>query len=167
MRIAAVRGSWPAANVRWLIWWGYTLLWTAALLVPVPDRPPGIPEDVWSYQIKVLFAKSLHVAAYAVFTMLSGWLGLSVRGRWLMVGFLIGHAASTEFLQWLLPTGRTGCVRDVLLDVLGISIGLVLSRKLWLGSSSGECRPVLHGTPPQPQGQQQRRDQDQDAAVLR
>lgn len=121
---------WPARSVRWSIWLIYVVSWSAALLVPVPVKPRE-NSALLHPLVLFLFSKSLHVAAYALLAVLSGWLRLRGRACWLMMAFLLFHAAATEFLQWLLPTGRTGCVRDVVLDAVGIGLGMAITWKWW------------------------------------
>jgi VanZ family protein len=113
--------------IRWLIWSTYAVAWTTALLVPLPEMPPatGLHQPLPRF----LFAKTVHVSAYALFTILSAWLRTS--HRWLLLAFLVAHAAGTEILQAILPTGRTGCIEDVGIDLIGITIGVMLSWRWW------------------------------------
>jgi VanZ family protein len=124
----------PAAPVRWLIWAGYVTAWTAALLVPVPVEPDT---GLRSPAVLFVFAKFVHLSAYALLAVLTGWLRAPGKYRWLLLAFLPAHAALTEFLQWLLPTGRTGCIQDVLLDLVGISVGMALSWRWWRAAWTG------------------------------
>lgn len=115
---------------RWrLALWGlYVAAWTTALLVPVPIKPAtaeGVERVYW-------FGKTLHVMAYAVMTGLTGWLPVPRGRRWLFLLFLSAHGCITEYLQWLLDIGRTGCWSDVGLDHLGIALGLAVTFRLWL-----------------------------------
>jgi VanZ family protein len=127
---ASLAREWrPARRVRWVVWGAFVLAWTVALLVPIPAKPAALPQEWW--ELKFYFAKSLHASAYAFLAILSAWLHVARPRRWLLLLFLVGHAAGTEFLQWLLPTGRTGCVSDVGIDVLGILVGTALSWKWW------------------------------------
>jgi VanZ family protein len=137
----------PPSSVRWLIWSAYAVAWTTALLVPVPEMPAatGLQEPHYRF----LFAKTVHVSAYALFTVLSAWLLVSPRYRWLLIGFLVAHAAGTEILQALLPTGRTGCIEDVGIDLIGIALGLALSWRCWRSAVTpapvhdpGPCPPA-------------------------
>jgi hypothetical protein len=61
--------------------------------------------------------------------MLTGWLVVRQRTRWLLLALLFGHACGTELLQYLMDVGRTGSVRDVGLDWLGIALGVALTWK--------------------------------------
>jgi VanZ family protein len=106
------------------VWTLFATAWSIALLVPIPIHPgPGLrtPEVLFTV------AKATHVSAYALFAILTLWLPLRGGLRWGLVGLLPCHGAVTEFLQWSFPSlGRTGSVRDVIIDVVGISLGLGL-----------------------------------------
>jgi len=111
-------------GIRWTVWLLFAAAWTTALLMPVPVKPDtglGSPAVLYG------FSKAVHLSAYALFAILTAWLPVRGTARWLLLAFLPVHAAGTEFLQWLLPMGRTGCVVDVGLDVLGIGMGMGLN----------------------------------------
>ena len=122
-------GAHRRRRLRWLLWLVYVTAWTTVLLVPIPPKPPGLPDEWW--QLKLYFAKGLHVLAYTLLTVLTAWLRVPGRRRWLMLAFLPAHAGLTELLQWLLPTGRQGCLRDVGIDLIGICLGVALTWKWW------------------------------------
>lgn len=119
---------------RWLACAIFVILWTTALVLPFPD--PGS----WPVQLtpsrKFLIAKTCHVSAYALMTILCGWLRVPVRFRLLLLFFLMAHAAATEWIQ-LNISNRTGTVDDVVLDHLGIAIGLAVSWKWWSKKEAG------------------------------
>jgi hypothetical protein len=120
----------PSLSVRRWLWLLFTIAWTIALQVPKPFKETGYPpidEGLFT------FSKTVHVAAYAVFTVLSAWMALPVRYRWLLLVFLIGHAMLTEYVQYLLHDicGRTGQWSDVGLDAIGIGIGAACTWKSW------------------------------------
>jgi len=119
-----------APNRRWLVWSGFVVLWTTGLLLPAQafENLPG-QETIASKKFPI--GKSLHVAGYAVMTILSAWLHLAPRYRWILVFFLMGHATATELIQQGVE-GRTGSLRDVALDHLGVMLGLLLTWKWWL-----------------------------------
>jgi VanZ family protein len=122
-----------AAVVRWLIWTFVIIAWTVALEAPVPiPESPGSGSSVLT--ARMLFSKSLHVAAYAFLTVLSAWPRLPTRYRWLMMFFLMAHATATEVLQVALHEwcGRGGSLWDVALDQIGILIGFVIGWKWWM-----------------------------------
>jgi VanZ family protein len=122
--------------VRWAVWVGFLLLWSTALLVPNPLDPFNryvlggneLPEDA-SFWI----AKSVHVAAYAIAAILTGWLRVRSPWRWWLLAFWFVHACATELGQTFVPS-RTGSLRDVALDWCGLLIGLALSRRWWRSS---------------------------------
>jgi hypothetical protein len=119
----------PATPLRWLVWSVYAAAWTAALLVPVPVQPE--PTGLKSPDVLFYFSKAVHLSAYAVFAVLSAWVGAPLPYCRLLLASLFVHAAGTEILQALLPTGRHGCVSDFFLDSVGIAIGVALSWKWW------------------------------------
>ncbi len=117
----------PGHLVRWLIWLGFVTVWTAGLLSPQPVELAKrfLPEDS-------LFSsfKSAHVTCYALMAILSGWLRVTPSRRGWLLLFLSGHAFATELLQQFVP-GRTTSFFDVLIDHVGVLIGLALTRKWW------------------------------------
>jgi hypothetical protein len=110
------------------VWLAYFALWTGGLLLPMPSDGAGtLP---WLTPYKVVVAKSLHVAAYAGLAVLGGWLRLPCRFRWVLLFVIMVHAPATELLQTRIE-GRTGTLKDVGLDHLGIGLGLLVSWKWW------------------------------------
>ncbi len=115
---------------RWLLWCVYVLLWTTVLVLPgapIDKLAPDI-SIIWKYFI----AKTGHVAAYALWTILSGRPPVPARFRWLLVFVLMAHASGTELLQMLYVPGRFGHLVDVGFDHLGIMIGIALTWKWWI-----------------------------------
>src|SRR5207249_10590864 len=98
-------------RLRWSLWVVYAALWTAALLtqLPLAARDAVLPADFGFPAGKVL-----HVAAYAVFTILTASLPVALRWRWTLLAFLSLHAMATEYLQQFVD--RSGSWRDVGLD---------------------------------------------------
>jgi hypothetical protein len=88
------------------------------------------PGTVQETGLLFILAKILHVVAYAGLAILSGWLRLPCRWRWVILFIIMAHAPVTELLQ-LNIEGRTGTLRDVGLDHLGIGLGLLLTWKWW------------------------------------
>lgn len=88
---------------------------------------------------RIIVAKTVHVLVYTVFAMLSGWLRIDPRYRWLMMFFLMLHAWGSEMLQELLYPicFRGGSLIDVGLDVVGIVLGVGLTWKWWTAGPSG------------------------------
>lgn len=77
------------------------------------------------------FSKSLHVISYALLAILSGWLRVPWRSRWLLLVFISAHGFGTELLQNFVVS-RHASLRDVALDHLGAVLGLGVSWKWWL-----------------------------------
>ena len=131
---------------RWLIWLIFGILWTWALLYPDPEglvralfladaedanEVEPFRRELFHAIISGTFSKTLHVLAYTVFTVLSGWVKVPWRFRgWLLV-FLSLHAFGTEFLQSFTAT-RHPSLRDAGLDHLGIVLGLGLAYRWWM-----------------------------------
>ncbi|MDN5860863.1 MAG: VanZ family protein [Pseudonocardia sp.] len=71
--------------------------------------------------------KLVHLATFGalVFT---GRLARIPRGR--LVAGLVGYAVASEVLQGLLPIGRSPDPVDVLADVLGIAVGVLVARRV-------------------------------------
>jgi VanZ family protein len=119
-------------KLRWVIWSGYAVAWSLALLTP---QPIHMRDAVLSERPATYSSKILHIFAYLVFTVLSGWLRLPVPHRWFLLAFLSLHAVATEFLQQFVPL-RTPSVQDVAFDHLGIFLGLLVTWKWWAGMSA-------------------------------
>lgn len=93
--------------------------WTIALLSPVPQDSA---EKVLGGQFGLfLFAKSVHVGAYAFLAALGATIVLLGRRWWWVLPALVVHGAVTEYIQQFV--GRGSKVADVGLDTLGIAIG--------------------------------------------
>ena len=126
------------ARWRWLVWCAFLLLWSVALLVPDPFDPFQryvLRGQEISQETSFLMAKSLHVTAYAIAAILTGWLRVPGIWRWVLLAFWSLHAAATEAVQLLVP-GRHGSLRDVGLDHIGLVIGLVISWRWWRSNSA-------------------------------
>jgi VanZ family protein len=113
--------------LRWLLWGTYVTAWTTALLTP---QPVDVADAVLPTATSFFFAKSLHVGAYAMLTVLSGWLPLPARFRWLALVFVSVHAWGTEFLQGFVPA-RYPSLLDVGFDHLGILVGVAVTWRWW------------------------------------
>ena len=118
--------------VRWLIWLIFVIAWTIGLEMPFPP-PEEMPGNDFIWSNKVFFAKGMHVLVYAVLTVMSVWVPLPARYRWLMMFFLMGHAWGSEMLQEALESycHRGGKLSDVGFDVIGIILGVLISWKWW------------------------------------
>lgn len=124
---------------RRVAWWLCVLVWTAGLLTTMPAH---VNRSLFPAPLGFSVSKTVHVTAYAFLCALIPFLG--TRG-WALLGFLSFHACATEFLQQWVPE-RSGSLRDVGLDHLGIVLGLMLSWRWWLpvasGSRSSPCAPT-------------------------
>lgn len=125
------RGQRCGPVLRKYIWLLYTVAWTAALLTPHPVR---IADALLSEEDAFYASKILHVSAYAVLAMLSGWVRAPVPWRPWLLGFLSAHALGTEFCQRFVPL-RYPSWTDVGWDHLGIVWGLVVSWRWWVRES--------------------------------
>jgi VanZ family protein len=123
----------PTARWRWVVWVAFLCVWSVALLVPDPIgfllayKPKGIKV---THEMTFLMAKTLHVTAYAIAAILTGWLRAPGSWRWVLLAFWFVHAGATEIGQLFVP-GRTGSLRDVGLDHFGLIIGVAISWRWW------------------------------------
>ena len=126
-RIAKSNPATPS-TWRWLLWTVFLIVWTTALLT---TEPVHIARAVLAPPAILPTAKLLHVSAYAFLAVLSGWLFVPARWRWVLLLFMCLHAFGTEFFQQFVPE-RGPSLRDVGIDHIGIAIGLALSSRWWL-----------------------------------
>src|SRR5438067_1101160 len=110
-------------RVRWAVWALYVVAWTRSLLVENPVR--GVVDPALAFKL-FLFSKTVHVTAYALFAVLSGWLHVRRPHRWLLLAFMSLHAFATEYGQHFFVT-RHPSLRDVGLDHAGIALGVLLT----------------------------------------
>lgn len=96
--------------------------WTIALLSPVPTESAErtLGSAFWVF----IFGKCLHISAYAFLAVLGGTIVLLGRNREFVFLGLVAHGIITEYVQQYV--GRTGSLRDVCLDAVGISIGWIV-----------------------------------------
>ena len=119
---------------------------TLILKILVPDSDSLDPEAKWELEHKVSFVvrKTAHLTEYAVlgFALLLHVMALQLKLKIRFPGlsaFLVGmlYAVSDEVHQLFVP-GRSGEGKDVLLDSVGVLLGvLILS---WLRSLQGKRR---------------------------
>ena len=113
--------------MRWVIWGVYVIAWTTALLTTQPVKWERLALPNWAGYPT---AKGLHVSAYALMTILTGWLRAPGRWRWLLLVLVSCHGMGTEFCQQFVPE-RHPAWQDVGWDHLGILLGLALSWRWW------------------------------------
>lgn len=113
-------------------------LWTWKLLEPHPV-PEELRDGLERAGLSFLAAKTLHAAGYAFLTILAFTLPVPRRWNHFLVFLLVLHGAATEIGQTFVPN-RTGRVRDVLIDWLGIGLGL-LAIYAWRRSAVAERTP--------------------------
>lgn len=109
--------SWPAIHLA-----AFALVlvaWTVALLSPVPHD--SAKKVLGSEFGLFLFAKTVHVSAYAFLTVLGGTVAAFGRRWWWVLPGLVAHGAVTEYFQQFV--GRGSRVEDVGLDSIGIAVG--------------------------------------------
>ena len=114
-------------------------LWTWKLLEPspLPERiAEGIPTD-WKFWL----AKLLHASAYAYLTLLARWLPIRRAIFWCVVVLLALHGVGTEIGQTYVPN-RHGCVRDVIIDWVGVGMGLGVVRWWEVRRSHSSAPPI-------------------------
>ncbi len=115
---------------RWLVWCVVVVAWTIALLTTPPVH---VAKSLLAPPMIFPASKLLHVCAYALVAVLSGWLQVTFRFRWLLLVFMSLHAMGTEFFQQFIPE-RGPSLWDVGIDHIGIVIGLAVSWKWWWNS---------------------------------
>jgi VanZ family protein len=111
-----------------LLWSVLLVLWTAALLRPEPVQ---LADAVLPQHVEFPVSKLLHVGAYATLAALVMLLRPLGRGRWLLLAVLSLHGMGTEYLQQFVEL-RGPSVRDVVLDHIGIMLGVIVAWKGWL-----------------------------------
>jgi VanZ family protein len=100
-------------------------LWTWKLLEPNPV-PEALSEHLKG-DVRFAAAKSLHACGYGFLTLLAVTLPVPNYWRWFFAGLLALHGVATEIGQTYVP-GRTGSVRDVLIDWVGVGLALLVWR---------------------------------------
>jgi len=113
--------SWPAIHVG--VFAFFLTAWTVALMSPVPHD--SARKVLGSEYGIFLFAKTVHVSAYAFLAVLGGTAAAFGKRWWWVLPALVAHGALTEFFQQFV--GRGSRVEDVGLDSIGIAIGGLLT----------------------------------------
>lgn len=132
-----------------VVFWIGLVVWTVLLVRPTTTFQPVSDELAsWSDLLPFLVSKALHLTAYAGLAATALWL---FRRRWWVVAAVAVHAVVGEVGQYAgnewYATGRTGTVKDVLIDWVGIGIGCGLwwvVRKA-VGRGDGRRPPEVFG----------------------
>lgn len=103
-------------------------LWTWKLVSPSPV-PDELRARLAELDLTFVAAKALHLSGYALLAALAGTLPVPRYGRAFLVGLLVLHGVATEVAQ-LFVENRTGKASDVLIDWIGIALG-ILAVQLW------------------------------------
>ena len=99
------------------------LLWLLVIFFVSHQPSASIPDyGPWDLLIK----KAGHLLAYGVLALLAKWVGFSTRSSLVLV---LAYAASDELHQRYIP-GRHGNILDVLIDMLGAVLALLLAHYL-------------------------------------
>lgn len=115
--------------IRWLIWLGFTTVWTVLLLLP-GEQYANAGVETWPPMMKIYATKGAHLLAYTLMAFLSGWVRLPVRYRFMLLFFVMFHATYTELLQMNIQ-GRSGSLEDVSLNEAGVLLGLLAGWRWW------------------------------------
>lgn len=102
---------------------------------------PGKRQAAFAAKIDYPVRKAAHASEYALLGILLTGAIMDIRKPWkrqLLACFLIGaaYAASDEFHQLFVP-GRSGQIRDVMIDSAGVAAGIILA---CLAIKAFQCR---------------------------
>ena len=102
---------------------------------------PGKRQAAFAAKIDYPVRKAAHASEYALLGILLTGAIMDIRKPWkrqLLACFLIGaaYAASDEFHQLFVP-GRSGQIRDVMIDGAGVAAGIILA---CLAIKAFQCR---------------------------
>jgi hypothetical protein len=118
-------------RIAFWVFWPMLALWTWKLVEPKP-LPESI-DDLFSglALLRLIASKTLHALSYAFLTVLAGyWLPKRRPILTFALSLLMLHAVATEIIQTMVPN-RSGRATDVLIDWMGISLGLAIARTKW------------------------------------
>lgn len=114
-------------NAIQFVFWSALLVWSWLLVKPNPFGDLAEKLASWYDLLPFLAAKTLHMSGYAFLTV-TGLAGVTGRWRWAMAALVIVHGPLSELAQYYgniwYDTKRGGCVRDVIVDWVGVAIGL-------------------------------------------
>ena len=119
------------------IWAGSFAAWTAALLIPIPS---GAVRSVGGAGPSFWISKVMHVGGYAVLALMTAFLPVRPKLRWVCLAALVLHGGLTEYLQQFVQRGSSW--RDFGLDCLGCVLGTLLAGARWYHSFSES--PQVH-----------------------
>lgn len=155
--------TWP--RLRWAVWLTAFAGYTYLLVVPQEWLPEFLRATTGTkITEEFTIGKLLHAIWYALFTLTAYWLPVRRRGWLWCLTVLSFHGFATEYVQTF--TGRNGRWLDVLIDHIGIAVGLVLCG-LWQGIRTWNgVRGRPERVPPPPQVQQHAGREDADADPL-
>ncbi len=134
---------WSRGVVRWSVWWSLLALLTWALLSP---QPPRVAQALLPEEMTFSASKAVHICAYAFLTLLVLWLPATRQQRVALWLVLASHAVLTEVGQTFVP-GRHGSIYDVGINLLGLSLGLVVSYLLTRSSQPTTLEPRSPSVP--------------------
>ncbi len=117
-------------QTRWILWLFVLAVWTVALLRPEPAQ---FHRDYVSPWTDWPVSKFVHVGAYAFLAATAAGLPLPRGRRWLLLLILSLHGMLTEYFQTFVSL-RTGQWSDVLLNHLGIGLGVAIAWRWWVSS---------------------------------
>lgn len=103
---------------RWIV----VILWMCLIFYwsSIPDLGSGL-EVLWD----TILRKGAHISEYAILAWLVSWAWGGAKRHWYIVAFCLTYAASDEIHQ-LFIRDRSGQVIDVVVDTVGIVIGIIL-----------------------------------------
>ncbi len=122
------------------------LIWTWLLVKPQPV-PESLVGGVSWFDPELLFfvlAKATHFSVYAGLAIIGGWLVRDHRNRMVLWCLLIVHGIGSEVGQMIgdmyFETKRHGCIRDMLIDAVGVTFGALAIR--WYFSHKNSVRTL-------------------------
>jgi VanZ family protein len=113
--------------LRRVVWLGYVVAWTAALVTP---HPAEVSQKTLPEGMQFPVSKMLHICAYALLCALTGWQRFPMRWRPLALLALSAHAVLTEVIQTYVPQ-RHGCWEDVAINHVGLYLGVIVAWHWW------------------------------------